>query len=144
MKKHTEDLLRNYFYEGYRTILFSKDNKVFITKGINGYGYTSEELFEKSAREVVHLPIEELKNLFDEEDRSACIKDLIDIVDWEAVEVDTPVIIRRRGTSIVLRRYFKEYNPTTKRVAVFNRGCTSWSNDCGFPDYFDVDEVYLA
>lgn len=32
----------------------------------------------------------------------------------------------------------------TKRVAVFNRGCTSWSNDCGFPDYFDVDEVCLA
>ena len=46
--------------------------------------------------------------------------------------------------TIVIRRYFKEYNPTTKRVAVFNRGCTSWSNDCGFPDYFDVDEVCLA
>lgn len=109
-----------------------------------GNGFSKEELFKKSAQEVAYLPIEELKNLFDKENRSASINYLIDVVDWEAVEVDTPVIIRRRGTSIVVRRYFKEYNPTTKRVAVFNRGCTSWSNDCGFPDYFDVDEVYLA
>lgn len=144
MKKATEDLLRNYWYEGFMFVLITTDNEIFVTKFLNGYGFSKEELFKKSAQEVAYLPIEELKNLFDKENRSASINYLIDVVDWEAVEVDTPVIIRRRGTSIVSRRYFKEYNPTTKRVAVFNRGCTSWSNDCGYPDYFDVDEVFLA
>lgn len=144
MKKYTEDLLRNYFYEGFDFVLITTDNEVFVTKYLNGYGFSKEDLFKKSAQEVAYLPIEELKNLFDKENRSASISDLIDVVNWEAVEVDTPVIIRRRGTSMILRRYFKEYNPTTKRVAVFNRGCTSWSNDCGYPDYFDVDEVGLA
>lgn len=144
MTKETENLLRNYWYEGYSVVLISKDNKVFITKGINGWSYTSEELFNKSAEEVAYLPSEELKSLFSEESRSAGISELINIVDWENVEVDTPVIIRRRGASIVLRRYFKLYNPTTKRVSVFNRGCTSWSNDCGFPECYDVDEVTLV
>lgn len=144
MRKDTEDLLRNYFYNGFDFVLITTDNEVFVTKYLNGYGFSKEDLFKKSAQEVAYLPIEELKNLFDKENRSASISDLIDVVNWEAVEVDTPVIIRRRGTSMILRRYFKEYNPTTKRVAVFNRGCTSWSNDCGFPDYFDLDEVRLA
>ena len=144
MKKAIEDLLRHYWYEGFMYVLISTDNEIFVTKFLNGYGFSKEELFKKSTEEVAYLPIEELKNLFDKENRSTSINYLIDLVDWEAVEVDTPVIVRRRGTSIVLRRYFKEYNPTTKRVAVFNRGCTSWSNDCGCPDYFDVDEVYLA
>lgn len=144
MTKETENLLRNYWYEGYSVVLLSKDNKVFITKGINGWSYTSEELLNKSAEEVAYLPSEELKSLFSEENRSADISELINVVDWENVEVDTPVIIRRRGASIVLRRYFKLYNPTTKRVSVFNRGCTSWSNDCGFPECYDVDEVTLV
>ena len=144
MKKYTEDLLRNYFYEGFDFVLITTDNEVFVTKYLNGYGFSKEDLFKKSAQEVAYLPIEELKNLFDKENRSASISDLIDVVNWEAVEVDTPVIVRRRGTSMFLRRYFKEYNPTTKRVAVFNRGCTSWSNDCDFPDYFDVGEVVLV
>lgn len=144
MKKYTEDLLRNYFYEGFDFVLITTDNEVFVTKYLNGYGFSKEDLFKKSAQEVAYLPIEELKNLFDKENRSASISDLIDVVNWEAVEVDTPVIIRRRGTSMILRRYFKEYNPTTKRISVFSRGCTSWSNDCGYPDYFDVDEVSLA
>lgn len=144
MRKDTEDLLRNYFYNGFDFVLITTDNEVFVTKYLNGYGFSKEDLFKKSAEEVAYLPIEELKNLFDKENRSASISDLIDVVNWEAVEVDTPVIVRRRGTSMILRRYFKEYNPTTKRVAVFNRGCTSWSNDCGYPDYFDVGEVRLA
>lgn len=145
MKKIVEDLLRNYWYEGFEFVIFTNDNEVFVTKDyFNGYDFSSAELFNKSAQEVVYLPLEELKELFSKGNKSANIDDLIDVVDWEAVEVDTPVIVIRRGTSIVLRRYFKEYNPTTKRVAVFNRGCTSWSNGCEFPDYYDVYEVFLA
>lgn len=111
---------------------------------MNGYGFSKEDLFKKSAEEVAYLPIEELKNLFDKENRSASISDLIDVVNWEAVEVDTPVLIRRRGTNNILRRYFKEYNPITKRIAVFSGGRTSWSNEDVFHDYFDVYEVCLA
>lgn len=140
MKKYTEDLLRNYFYEGFSFILITTDNEVFVTKYLNGYGFSKEDLFKKSAEEVAYLPIEELKNLFDKEDRSASIRDLIDVVDWEAVEVDTPVIIRLRSTNVVLRRYFKEFDNINKKVGVFNRGCTSWSNDCDFPVYYDVGE----
>jgi hypothetical protein len=144
MKKYIKELLKNYWYEGFNFILITTDSEVFVTKYLNGYGFSKGELFKKNAQEVVYLPIGELKNLFDKENRSASIKDLIKIVDWSTIEVDTPVIIRRRDTNIVLRRHFKEYNLATKRVAVFNRGCTSWSNDCGFPDYYDVDEVSLA
>lgn len=144
MTKETENLLRKYWYEGYSVVLISKDNKVFITKGINGWSYTSEELFNKSAEEVAYLPSNELKNLFSEKNRSADISELINVVDWENVEVDTPVKIIRRGNHIILRRYFKEFNTINNRVGVFSRGCTSWSNDCGFADYYDIDEVTLA
>lgn len=144
MRKDTGDLLRSYFYEGFDFVLITTDNEVFVTKYLNGYGFSKEDLFKKSAEEVAYLPIEELKNLFDKENRSASISDLIDVVNWEAVEVDTPVLIRRRGTNNILRRYFKEYNPITKRIAVFSGGRTSWSNEDVFHDYFDVYEVCLA
>ena len=111
---------------------------------MNGYGFSKEDLLKKSAQEVAYLPIEELKSLFDKENRSADISELINVVDWENVGVDTPVKIRRRGTYIILRRYFKEFDSVKKKVGVFNRGCTSWSNDCGFADYYDIDEVTLA
>ena len=111
---------------------------------MNGYGFSKEDLLKKSAQEVAYLPIEELKSLFDKENRSADISELINVVDWNTIEVDTPVMIIRRGTHIILRCYFKEFNPLNNRVGVFSRGCTSWSNDCGFADYYDIDEVTLA
>lgn len=67
MKKATEDLLRNYWYEGFMFVLITTDNEIFVTKFLNGYGFSKEELFKKSAQEVAYLPIEELKNLFDKE-----------------------------------------------------------------------------
>ena len=111
---------------------------------MNGYGFSKEDLLKKSAQEVAYLPIEELKSLFDKENRSAGISELINVVDWGNAEVDTPVKIRRRGTYIILRRYFKEFDSVKKKIGVFNRGCTSWSNDCGCADYYDIDEVTLA
>lgn len=144
MTKETENLLRKYWYEGFEFVLITTDNEIFVTKYLNGYGFSKEDVLKKSAQEVAYLPIEELKSLFDKETRSMGISELINVVDWENVEVDTPVKIRRHGTYIILRRYFKEFDNVKKRVGVFNRGCTSWSNDCGWADYYDVDEVTLA
>lgn len=144
MTKETGNLLRKYWYEGFEFILITTDNEIFVSKYLNGYGFSKEELLKKSAREVAYLPIEGLKSLFDKETRSVGISELINVVDWNTIEVDTPVKIRRRGTYIILRRYFKEFDNVKKRVGVFNRGCTSWSNDCGFADYYDIDEVTLA
>lgn len=144
MTKETENLLKKYWYEGFEFVLITTDNEIFVTKYLNGYGFSKEDLLKKSAQEVAYLPIEELKSLFDEENRSAGISELINVVDWNTIEVDTPVKIIRRGTPIILRRYFKEFNPLNNRVGVFSRGCTSWSNDCDFADYYDIDEVTLA
>lgn len=144
MTKETENLLKKYWYEGFEFILITTDNEIFVTKYLNGYGFSKEDLLKKSAQEVAYLPIEELKSLFDKENRRAGISELINVVDWNTIEVDTPVKIIRRGTHIILRRYFKEFNPLNNRVGVFSRGCTSWSNDCGFADYYDIDEVTLA
>lgn len=144
MTKETENLLKKYWYEGFEFVLITTDNEIFVTKYLNGYGFSKEDLLKKSAQEVAYLPIEELKSLFDKENRSAGISELINVVDWGNVEVDTPVKIRRRGTYIILRRYFKEFDSVKKKIGVFNRGCTSWSNDCGCADYYDIDEVTLA
>lgn len=141
MTKETENLLKKYWYEGFEFVLITTDNEIFVTKYLNGYGFSKEDLLNKSAQEVAYLPIEELKSLFDEENRSAGIRELINVVDWNTIEVDTPVKIIRRRTHIILRRYFKEFDSVNKRVGVFSRGCTSWSNDCGFADYYDIDET---
>lgn len=144
MTKETENLLKKYWYKGYRFIFMSKDNDIFVTKQILGFNTDSNYIFSKTCSEVVLLPINELKSLFTDKTKSINISDVVNIVDWSTLEVDTPVIIRRRGTHIILKRYFKEFNPINDRVGVFSRGCTSWSNDCGFADYYDIDEVTLA
>lgn len=123
MTKETENLLRKYWYEGYSVVLISKDNKVFITKGINGWSYTSEELFNKSAEEVAYLPNNELKNLFSEKNRSADISELINVVDWEKVKVDTPLTIR--NSNGFYNAHFCKYE--NGKVYVFLNGMTSWT-----------------
>ena len=83
MTKETENLLRKYWYEGFEFVLITTDNEIFVTKYLNGYGFSKEDLLKKSAKEVAYLPIEELKSLFDKENRSAGISELINVVDWE-------------------------------------------------------------
>ena len=149
MRKYTEDLLRNYYREGYKYIFISLDDEIFVTKDILSV-VTSKEVIlnHKKCEEAVYLPIDELKDLLLNkvgiQDRNVAINELIEAVDWELVEVDTPVIVKRRNSYIALKRYFREFDSVNNKIAVFTRGCTSWSNDCRYPDYFDTDEVCLA
>lgn len=143
MKKETEDLLRNYWYEGYKFVFITFDNAVFISKRLYGVDTKKELLLNLSNYEVIYLPIDELKDLFSTNTRSVTIKKLVKVVDWNVVKVDTPVIVKRKGTGITLKRHFKEFIPESKKVVVFKSGYTSWSNQEQFNDYFDISEVTL-
>lgn len=143
MNKETENLLKKYWYKGYRFIFMSKDNDIFVTKQILGFNTDSNYIFSKPCQEVVLLPINELKPLFTDKNKSINISDVVNIIDWSTIEVDTPVVVKRRGTYIILKRYFKEFNVVHQRVGVFRHGCTSWSNQEGFADFYGLDEVTL-
>ena len=146
MNKVTENLLRKYWYKGYRFIFKSKDNEFFITKQLIGSDADSNHVLSKKLSiEAVYLPLRELEPLFTGKISSSIyISDEVNIIDWSAIKVDTPVVIKRRGTYIVMKRYFKEFNVVNQRVGVFKHGCTSWSNQEGFADFYDLDEVTLG
>lgn len=143
MKKETEDLLRNYWYEGYRFVFITFDNAVFVTNHLYGSSTKKEYLLGLSNHEAVYLPIEELKNLFSESTRSTTIKGLVKVCDWGRAKVDTPVMIHKRGSIEVIQGHFKEFIPEDKKVAVFKNGRTSWTNGSRLCDYLDIDEVTL-
>lgn len=80
MKKETEDLLRNYWHEGYRFIQITTDKEIFITKNLKGFDTHSDLLFNLKGEEAVYLPINELKSLFSDNIRSAIIDREINVV----------------------------------------------------------------
>ena len=46
-------------------------------------------------------------------------------VDWNKVEVDTPILVRDSEGSEWVKRYFAEYED--ERVYAWTSGCTSWT-----------------
>lgn len=61
-------------------------------------------------------------------DKWQCINigEYLGIVDWESVEVDTPIFVRMRDKEPWLRRHFAKYE--NEKVYTWARGKTSWSN----------------
>ena len=55
------------------------------------------------------------------------ISEYLDIVDWESVEVDTPILVSDDGVQWC-RRHFAGYK--NGKVWAFYYGTTSWSNNC--------------
>lgn len=61
-------------------------------------------------------------------DKWQCIDicEYLDVVDWESVEVDTPIFVRMRSKDLWTRRYFAKYE--NGKVYAWVNGRTSWSN----------------
>lgn len=67
---------------------------------------------------------------------------LLGIVDWEKVQIDTPIVVKTKVMK--LKRYFAGYRPG--KVRYYSAGLTSWSSNCGEfgIEEIDCDKVDLA
>ena len=64
----------------------------------------------------------------------------IGIVDWESVEVDTPIFVRMRSKDLWARRHFAKYE--NGKVYAWINGKTSWSNRvCDEPSYWECAKL---
>lgn len=74
--------------------------------------------------------------------RKYSIADLLGIVDWEKVPIDTRIVVKTKVMK--LKRYFAEYRPG--KVRYYSAGLTSWSSNCGEfgIEEIDCDKVDLA
>jgi hypothetical protein len=63
-------------------------------------------------------------------DKWQCIDigEYIGIVDWESVEIDTPIFVRMKDEEPWVRRHFAKYE--NEKVYAWANGTTSWSNNC--------------
>lgn len=61
-------------------------------------------------------------------DKWQCIDigEYLGIVDWESVEVDTPIFVRMKDKEPWVRRHFAKYE--NEKVYAWANGKTSWSN----------------
>ena len=74
--------------------------------------------------------------------RKYSIADLLGIVDWEKVPIDTRIVVKTKVMK--LKRYFAGYRPG--KVRYYSAGLTSWSSNCsefGIEE-IDCDKVDLA
>lgn len=72
-------------------------------------------------------------------DKWQCIDigEYLDIVDWENVEVDTPIFVKMKGDKVWKCRYFSKYE--NGKVYAWVDGKTSWSNRiCDEPICWDI------
>ena len=74
--------------------------------------------------------------------RKYSIADLLGIVDWEKVPIDTRIVVKTKVMK--LKRYFAGYRPG--KVRYYSAGLTSWSSNCGEfgIEEIDCDKVDLA
>ena len=72
--------------------------------------------------------------------RKYSIASLLDIVEWEKVPIDTPVIAKTAFGKMKL--YFYKYE--NGRVYCFMNGKTSWSHTGDFYWWYSEDDVLLA
>lgn len=74
--------------------------------------------------------------------RKYSIADLLGVVDWEKVPIDTRIVVKTKVMK--LKRYFAGYRPG--KVRYYSAGLTSWSSNCGKfgIEEIDCDKVDLA
>ena len=74
--------------------------------------------------------------------RKYSIADLLGIVDWEKVPINTRIVVKTKVMK--LKRYFAGYRPG--KVRYYSAGLTSWSSNCGEfgIEEIDCDKVDLA
>ena len=75
-------------------------------------------------------------------DKWQCIDigEYIGIVDWESVEVDTPIFVRMRSKDLWTCRHFAKYE--NGKVYAWIDGKTSWSNRvCDEPSYWECAKL---
>lgn len=74
--------------------------------------------------------------------RKYSIADLLGVVDWERVPIDTRIVVKTKVMK--LKRYFAGYSPG--KVRYYSAGLTSWSSNCGEfgIEEIDCDKVDLA
>lgn len=119
-----EWVLQKLYDDGWRYIVGSADDYVFITKSepniVDGF-FRSIGLCEI----YKHT---ELKNVLPSLERGEVmnIAEELGIVDWSKVEVDTPIFVRNRIEDVWKCRYFAKYEDG--KVYTWCGGRTSWSN----------------
>mgnify|MGYP000957334775 FL=1 len=120
-----EWVLQKLYDDGWRYIVGSADDYVFITKSepniVNG-SFRSIGLCE------IYKHIE-LKSVLPSLERGEVmnIAEKLGIVDWSKVPVDTPILVRDFETSKWEKRYFAFFE--NGRVNAWCGGTTSWSNE---------------
>lgn len=123
-KQGREWLLQKLYDDGWRYIVGSADDYVFITKSepnvVNG-------LFRSVGIWEIYKHIE-LKSVLPSLERGEVmnIAEELGIVDWSKVEVDTPIFVRNRIEDMWKCRYFAKYEDG--KVYTWCGGRTSWSN----------------
>ena len=60
---------------------------------------------------------------------------------WENVEIDTPILVRRKGDSEWLRRHFAYYSQG--KIYAFNNGLTSFTSKCSPPSSWDEAKIFV-
>ena len=121
-KQGREWLLQKLYDDGWRYIVGSADDYVFITKSepnvVNG-------LFRSVGIWEIYKHIE-LKSVLPSLERGEVmnIAEELGIVDWNKVPVDTPILVSFDGCNWVKKYFAKVQNNT---VYAFDNGATSWS-----------------
>lgn len=124
-KQGREWLLQKLYDDGWRYIVGSADDYVFITKSepniVNG-------LFRSVGICEIYKHIE-LKSVLPRLERGEVmnIAEELGIVDWSKVAVDTPILVRDSEISKWEKRYFAFFE--NGRVNAWCGGTTSWSNE---------------
>lgn len=145
MTEEIKALLKEYYSKGFRYVLMSCDDDIFISKFSFTNKTPTDFLFSRLNDEVIYCPLTTLRELFDETPfRRIRISELIDGVDWYSVKKDTPVIIQDSIMSYYA--HFCRYE--NGKVYVFACGLSSWTtrnfkSDSTYPVPKD-SKVYLA
>ena len=68
------------------------------------------------------------------------IGEYLDIIDWDKVEVDTPIFVKMKDDKVWKCRYFAKYE--NGQVYAWVDGKTSWSNRvCDEPSYWEIAKL---
>ena len=142
MADEIKALLKEYYSKGFRYVLMSCDDDIFISKFSFTNKTPTDFLFSRLNDEVIYCPLTTLRELFDETPfRRIRIAELIDEVDWCSVKKDTRVIIDYKDGREVLYRYFSY--ATGDYIYVYSHGADSWSSK-GVTNAHKVNVVRLA
>lgn len=125
-KEFTDNLFKAMYELGYRKADIAK-NVIF---------------FYKCAALVTvctpRIPIE--CTCFDDKYQCIDIGEYLGIVDWERVEVDTPIFVKMKDDKVWKCRYFSKYE--NGKVYAWVDGKTSWSNRvCDEPSCWEIAKL---